>query len=118
MQETYEKCRAHRPVPVISFHGTSDYIVPYDGSDGELISVDNVIRFWKDKNQILDQGSTVSYTDKSTSVVLYSFEDTVNNMAIKHYKIQGGSHIWFDLNLNGMDTGDIIWNFFKQYELR
>ena len=28
-----------------------------------------------------------------------------------------GEHVWFDLNYEGSDTNQLIWNFLSQYDL-
>jgi hypothetical protein len=32
------------------------------------------------------------------------------------YKINGGYHIWFDIDFNGQSTENLIWNFVSGFD--
>ena len=34
-----------------------------------------------------------------------------------HYKIINGGHVWFDININGKNTSELVWEFFSKYDI-
>ena len=47
-----------------------------------------------------------------------TFLDSSDIIWVEGYKINGGDHVWFDLDLNGFDTNQLIWNFFSKHSLK
>ena len=39
------------------------------------------------------------------------------DVLVEHYKVVGGQHVWLDLDLNGSDTNELIWDFFSKHTL-
>ncbi len=54
---TADSCNATHPMPVLHFHGTTDYYVPYDGTTGWL-SVDQTIQHWVTFNNCKNKNSS------------------------------------------------------------
>jgi polyhydroxybutyrate depolymerase len=45
------------------------------------------------------------------------YSDSNGTAWVEHYKVINGGHVWFDLDLNGSDTNQLLWNFFKKHDL-
>ncbi|MEC8276749.1 MAG: PHB depolymerase family esterase [Myxococcota bacterium] len=100
--------------PVIHFHGTNDYALPYDGS-GDFQSVEDVISFWVSHNQITDP--PVTTTSNNGQVTLDSYSGGAEESSVLLYTIEGGGHVWFDQEIDGQRSNDILWNFLSGYDL-
>jgi polyhydroxybutyrate depolymerase len=104
------------PVPMINIHGTSDSVVPYLGnSDYPAISI--VLTYWANHNGANLTPVTTSLTSGSTSVEKSVYSDSGGTGWVEHYKVNAGGHDWFNLDLSGSDTNQLIWNFFSQHAL-
>ncbi len=120
---------ATHPMPVIHFHGTTDYYVPYDGNTGWL-PVDQTIQHWVNFNNSRNMDSSTLPdldTQDNCTVERIRFINTSTNYEVIFYKIYNGGHTWPGAGLPGYAnegnvTGDInanveMWNFFKKYTL-
>ena len=117
MEETYNECKPQRSIPLIIFHGTEDYIVPYQGSSAGLISIEGTVKFWKDKNSISSEAIRTSLFSGNMPIEKFSYVDDESLSTIALYKVVGGSHLWFDLTLNDKSTNEIIWDFLKLHKI-
>jgi polyhydroxybutyrate depolymerase len=115
MEETYESCTPSHPTAMIKLHGTSDDTVPYSGTTG-LSPINEVIEYWADNNNITDKPSFTSVHDNGTTIEHYTYSGGENETSIEHYKIIGGEHVWFDINYEGANTNQLIWDFVSQYD--
>ena len=104
------------PVPVINLHGTSDLVVPYTGGTG-YTPIPTVLSYWANKNGANSSPVTTSLTSGSSTVEKSIYSDSVGTVWVEHYKINGGGHDWFNLNLSGADTNQLLWDFFSQHGL-
>lgn len=104
------------PMPVIIIHGTSDGVLPYNGS-AEINSIEMVLNFWINNNNTNETPILVSENDNGTIIEHYQYNQGDNNVSIEHYKIIGGNHIWFNINYQGSNTSDLIWNFLSRYDI-
>lgn len=107
-----DECTPSHSIPLIKLHGTNDY---YDGG-GVYNSVESVLDFWKNFNNITGDPNLDSFNDNGTSIEKYSYINS-NNILIDHYKVIGGDHIWFNFNYKGNTTNKIIWDFFSQFDI-
>ena len=105
-------CNPTHPASIISLHGTSDYVIPYEGAPG-YSSVEEVMNYWIDFNNTSTEATRNS--DADIEKTLYSNGE--NNTSIVHYRIHGGDHVWFDLNYEGASTGQLIWDFVSNYDV-
>lgn len=135
------KCNPQRPVAVLVMNGTDDPIVPYDGGEirlfkngksrGEIISNDEYIQFWYEKNKCTGQESTVELPDREkedgTTVSITTYTSCATRGALKFYKIIGGGHTWpggkqyLGKKLIGNTSREInayeeIWEFFSSLD--
>ena len=116
MQETNTNCIPLHPMPMINIHGTSDYVVPYKGGEG-LAAIDVVLTYWTRFNNTNKTPVVMSKTDNGTVIDYYSYTGGENNVSVEHYKINNGGHVWFDINYEGANTGQLIWDFVSQYDI-
>lgn len=128
-------CRANKPVPILLVHGTDDPYEKWDGNPAkEMISVDDVLKFWKTRNKCSDSEKKTVYPHKnsdevSTTAELYENDSCKDNSEVSLLKIEGGGHTWpgsptsvrietFLGKTNyDIEGNDIIWNFFSKHKL-
>lgn len=111
-----ESCAPTHPTPVISLNGTSDFVVPYDGGPG-YPSSDEVLDYWTDFNGITGDPTITNLEDGGMAIERTLYEGGQNGSAVCRYKLTGGDHVWFDLDIEGADTGRLVWDFVSQYDL-
>ena len=104
------------PMPVIVFHGTSDGVLPYNGSS-EFNSIDTVLAYWIGFNNTHTTPTINRINDNGTIIEHYSYTDGNNNTSVEHYKITGGGHVWFDISYDGSNTSQLIWDFVSRYDI-
>jgi len=120
-------CNPGRAVPVLEIHGTADAVVPYEGSTGVAMPIEDVVQFWVDKNacdddpDIIDIPNT-SLTDESTASI-FRYNTCESDTEVQFIKIENGGHTWPDALLDiGVTNRDFnasqyIWEFFSQFTL-
>jgi len=104
------------PVPMINFHGTADSVLTYNGGDGST-STSGTLIFWAQKNGASTVPETTSLTSGRLSVEKSVYSDSNGTAWVEHYKVINGGHVWFDLDLNGSDTNQLLWDFFNKHDL-
>lgn len=133
-KEYFPKCNPSKPVAVLIMNGTDDPLVPYNGgfvkvfkkTRGEIISTDDLIQFWKEKNACTNK-EVIKPKDKyddGTSLIIEKYTVCKTGGSLLLYKIEGGGHTWpggkqyLGEKLIGKTSKEInacdeIWNFFK-----
>lgn len=113
-------------VPIISFRGTEDACVPYDGgtsSCGLMLPVaaaEEAIRLWSEHNGC---DVTPRVEQVSPNVRRTAYESCAGDAAAVLYTIEGGGHTWpgsiFVPRLgpvtDEIDATALAWEFFQQY---
>ena len=118
-------CNITYPVPVMQIHGTADSTVLYNGTAGVVLSVDEVINFWVDKNNcdntpIHTVLPNINTTDGCTAE-RFGYTNGTNNSEVALYKIIDGGHTWpgapIDIGVTNRDfnASEEIWNFFRKH---
>ena len=119
-------CQPPQPTAVITLHGTQDYILPYytanngatpKGDSINYVSAEGVIEYWVGFNQT--QSSPTEATTISSGQTVHSFiyAEGQEGVEVRHYQVVGGEHIWFDLEVAGLGTNELIWNFLSRFHL-
>jgi len=103
-------------MPVISIHGTSDGVLPYNGSS-DFNSIETTLNFWIDFNNATTTPILNSTNDNGTTIEHYQYNQGDNDVSVEHYKIIGGNHIWFNINYQESNTSNLIWDFVSRYDL-
>jgi len=115
-------CSPSRPISVLQIHGTTDGVVPYNGTTGNggMTSVDSVINHWRNYNNCgptpaVNAVPDLDTTDGSTvERITYSGGDGAT--VVELLKISSGGHDWPGTAGN-MDiiAAEEIWQFFARY---
>lgn len=116
LTESKINCSPVHPTSVIVLHGTSDNVVPYNGTEG-LESTSSVIDYWIGYNNTDTSPTVVNYTGGGMNVEHQRYANGDSLTAVEHYKVNGGDHVWFDLNISGSNTSQLIWDFVSQYDI-
>lgn len=131
-------CNPSRPVPVMAFHGTADWVVPYEGGPMDLaplrlgadltqgpsyfVGAEEWVAGWAGLNgctpsaeALPQQGDVVGkhYTgcDEDADVVFYTIEDG------GHQWPGGGTIHGAGKNTMEIDATEEMWQFFQNYSL-
>jgi len=107
------ECNPSHSIPLIKLHGTNDY---YDGG-GVYNSVESTLNYWVNFNNIDSNFILETYNDNGTEIEFYNYQNQTNQIAVHHYKILNGEHIWFDFNFKSSNSNKIIWDFFSKYDI-
>ena len=110
-----DSCDPTQPVPMIIFHGTGDFELPYNGNQ-YYSSVPDVVSLWLDHFQI--PTSTLSSTELNGGNVVHdSYHGGTNNTCLSFYTVVEefgfpGDHVWFSQSMDGVSPNRIMWEFF------
>lgn len=123
---TTQPCVSIRPVPVLHIHSKLDTKVPYNGGKstfGFIIPpVEQGINAWLKNNSCNTTSKTVQNFEK------YSIAKWANctNSSVEIYLTKDGGHSWpsgekvrsdADETSTAINANDVIWDFFKKYQL-
>ena len=124
-----EKCNPGRPLPVITFHGTADRIVPFDGGlesnrGYSLPPIPEWVEQWAVKNGCSLESEDLPPQGEVSGVRYSGCEGGVE---VVFYTIHGGGHTWpggegMPEWITGKTTQDIdatrtMWEFFERFPL-
>ncbi len=116
LEETFNECTPAHPTAMINIHGTADATVPYDGGFG-LTPIEDVLNYWVGFNNATPTPTTNSINDGGTTIEQSIYTDGDEGVSIEHYKVIGGGHVWFDMDYEGANTNQLIWNFVSRYDV-
>jgi polyhydroxybutyrate depolymerase len=86
-------CAPARPMPVIEFHGTGDFVVPYNGGGlGGALSVADAIKIWTTNAQCTDATPATVYQQGDATCTEYS--QCAAGTHVRLCTIDGGGHQW------------------------
>ena len=105
-----------RPVPVIMFHGTADSVIPYHG-DAAYAAVESSLTFWIEHNNTETEPLLSISEESGPRIDHFLYPDGDQGSAVEHYRVDDGTHEWFDIRFAGLDTAVLIWNFFSRFDL-
>ncbi len=112
-------CDPSRPVSVVAFHGTADFIVPFDGF-AFLPEVEAWARAWALRNGCAPE----PVEDRlATDVVLREWLGCRGGTVVALYVIEGGGHGWPGTSAAGrrddstpsIEATAVIWDFFAAH---
>lgn len=124
--EILDSCNSANATPVLQFHGTGDFVIPYYGGLWSE-SVDAALQLFIDKNDcaqipVTSSVPDINLTDGST-VTNMLYEGGTNGSVVEHYQIVDGGHTWpgatdgspfTNLDIN---ASKLIWEFFSKYNI-
>lgn len=126
-------CNGNIPVPFMQIHGTSDIVVPYNGSNiagdnfGEFLPVEQIFRTWNNLNNcqstLVVDFANAPVTDFS-SVRVAQVSDCDGGLSARFYRVQNGGHTWpgsppipfidfLQPTNQDINASAEIWNFFS-----
>jgi len=118
-----------RAVPILHMHSVLDKNVPYQGGVGDGVThmyfppVDSVLNVWSSKNACTNTAQVVV---NNASYKKTQWTNCSNNVTIQYYLTQDGGHAWpgaaagsitGDKPSTAINANDLLWEFFKQYQL-
>ncbi len=122
---TTQPCNPSRTVPILHIHSGLDTKVPYEGGAGifgyTFSSVDSTLNVWASINHCQDLQPTVTQKDQYTVYQWNTCDQVVQSFITKD-----GGHSWpgglkprakADNPSQAFHATDLIWNFFKEYQL-
>jgi polyhydroxybutyrate depolymerase len=117
-----EACRPVRPVPVVSFHGTADKLLPYEGlGQGQLmLPVREWAAGWAAQNGC---SSTPAVTFQRGQVAGETWGNCQAGADVVLYTVAGGGHSWpgsdiapeSGITTQDINATDVIWDFFAAH---
>ena len=114
--EMSDNCNASHPTAIAIFNGTEDFIRPYAGYTDYLLPVDDTVEFWRTYNQIEGSPTIDRFDTNGLTVERSVYSGGNGDVSVDLYKVIGGDHVWFDINLNGEDLNQTIWRFFSRFD--
>jgi polyhydroxybutyrate depolymerase len=117
---------AHRPIPLITMHGTADPISPFN--DGEL---EGNLAYWVGRNGCTMPATISRLPDADTSdgtrTRVETYRPCKDRADVVLYALEGGGHHWpggdepwrYDRGneTRDFDAGIVIWDFFKNHPI-
>ena len=104
------------PMPVVHLHGTSDGVLPYNGSS-DWNSAQSTLDYWINFNNTITT-PTVSIDDSGgMSIEHYVYDQGDSSVSVEHYKFIGGDHVWFSATYQDQNTSELVWNFVSRYDI-
>jgi polyhydroxybutyrate depolymerase len=122
-------CTDRRPVPMISFHGTADSAVPYEGGkswvwDGSFPDVLEWTASWARRNRC---GPDPVELPVAVDVTRREYTDCADDAAVVLFTIHGGGHTWpggipfpewiLGPTSESVDATRQMWVFFQEHRL-
>ena len=117
-------CATKSPIPIITFRGTDDICVPYDGGTSQcglnlpVIGAEEVIRLWAVHNTCNETPATTRF---AADVLVTAYSECSRFTAALLYTVEGGGHTWpgavdaprLGLTTHSINATDLIWEFFQ-----
>jgi polyhydroxybutyrate depolymerase len=123
-------CTEHRPMPMISFHGTADPMIPYKGGRSPIAAnwfpnIPTWTANWARRNRC---GTNPVESVIAPDVTRIEYPDCTDGADVVLYRVQGGGHTWpggepmpewfVGPTSNGVDATSQMWAFFREHPLR
>jgi len=117
-----------QPVAVVTFHGTDDFVNPYQGNADPRwgYTVHTAASTWASLNECRVGPTTTSVSE---SVVAYSWTKCVGHADVVLYEVAGGGHTWPDTDVpldafglgavtHEINASSLMWDFFEAHPRR
>lgn len=124
-------CTDHRPVPMITLHGTADRMAPYNGGQSPVApdldpfpSIPFWTAKWAQRNRC---GITPIESTFAADVTRREYTNCAGNADVVLYTIRGGGHTWpggqplpewfVGPTSRSIDGTNLMWEFFRAHPL-
>jgi polyhydroxybutyrate depolymerase len=115
----HENCAPNVPLPVIAFHGTADYFVPYLG-DTIQPSIPEWASAWAARNGCQNEAIVIFDQD---GVLGKNWTGCDRDVVVSLYTVAEGGHQWLGSPtyegvggvVRRINATDMIWDFFEDY---
>ena len=104
------------PMPVVHLHGTSDGVLPYNGSS-DWNSAQSTLDYWINFNNTITTPTVSIDNSGGMSIEHYVYDQGDSSVSVEHYKFIGGDHVWFSNTYQGQDASELVWNFVSRYDI-
>jgi polyhydroxybutyrate depolymerase len=111
------RCHPARPLPLLEIHGTSDDVVPYEGtldnrtgSDSGFLSVSAFLKQWTQLDGC--RGGPTEATPHPRTTHL-TWTDCAGGSVVEHLKLADTEHGW----PGGVDPAEDVWDFLSRFRL-
>ena len=104
------------PMPVLHLHGTSDGVLPYNGS-GYWSSVQNTLDYWINFNKTIITPTISNDNSGGMSIEHYVYDQGDSSVSVEHYKYIKGDHVWFSTTYQGQTASELVWDFLSRYDI-
>ena len=104
------------PMPVVHLHGTSDDIIPYNGSNA-WNSAQSTLDHWVNFNNTITVPTVITDSSGGMTIEHYTYDQGDSLVSVEHYKYIGGAHVWFSSTFQGQNTSELVWNFVSRYDI-
>ncbi len=115
-----EECNPSRPVPVVSFHGMKDKVIPYDGRQkrGWTSAPDSFAR-WAKINRCSDKPVE---SMPGPEVMLHAHSECQDGAEVELWSLPNGRHAWpggrkIARGTRALSANDRIWEFFQNHPM-
>jgi polyhydroxybutyrate depolymerase len=121
----FDACMPGRALPIMHIHGTSDFIVSYNGGFGNK-SVNEVISFWTSNNNCPEEPEIIQLPDlvqEGSTVEQHTFSPCDDETRVMLLKVINGGHTWpgatgnsgIGITNRDISASEMIWNFLSQF---
>ena len=104
------------PMAVVHLHGTSDGVLPYNGSS-DWSSVQSTLDYWINFNNTITTPTVSNDNSGGMLIEHYVYDQGDSSVSVEHYKFIGGEHVWFSNTYQGKDASELVWNFVSRYDI-
>ncbi len=136
----FPECSPSGPVSVLAINNVMDPLVPFEGGEiygqfhriklGKVLSVDESVRFWVNRNMCSPTPVVTEEPDRAprdgTRVTRKEYLNGKDGTEVILYVIDGGGHTWpggfqylpawiIGKTSKDIDANEIIWAFFKRH---
>ena len=122
-------CPDAHPAPVVAFQGTSDPLIPFEGSKVWIApeafpSIPEWIATWARRNRCAPTPADSAY---ASDVTLREYTNCADQASVRLYIVKGGGHQWYGGTKisewlvgpykDSIDATRVMWEFFKEHPL-
>ena len=104
------------PMPVVHLHGTSDGVLPYNGSS-DWNSAQSTLDYWINFNNTITTPTVSIDNSGGMSIEHYVYDQGDSSVSVEHYKFIGADHVWFSATYQDQNTSELVWNFVSRYDI-